>query len=150
MKYSGGFKFAFLACIAVVLSIYVAIYCLESDTGSSYLINSPETLTVMFSMKIPMNDDLRSIPEATDRPYFLQENFYKKSCPHAEKIIRTSLRDMYDAKPSIAPSLVRLLFHDCFIGVRFCYSSFLCFSFFGSANDKCIWSVLLWYLCFRS
>ncbi|WZZ23936.1 hypothetical protein YC2023_007337 [Brassica napus] len=50
--------------------------------------------------------------------YSLHYDFYQDSCPTAERIITKGIRELYAAKPSVAPSLIRLLFHDCFIEVR--------------------------------
>ncbi|KAL5720501.1 peroxidase [Ranunculus cassubicifolius] len=46
----------------------------------------------------------------------LEYNFYRKSCPEAEQIIRTKVQSFYDHNSSVAPALIRLVFHDCFIG----------------------------------
>ncbi|XP_065865084.1 putative Peroxidase 48 [Euphorbia lathyris] len=45
----------------------------------------------------------------------LEYDFYRDSCPQAEKIIREMVQEMYNAQPSVAPALLRLAFHDCFI-----------------------------------
>ncbi|KAL5720096.1 peroxidase [Ranunculus cassubicifolius] len=53
----------------------------------------------------------------------LEYNFYRKSCPEAEKIIRTKVQSFYDHNSNVAPALIRLVFHDCFI--RGCDASVL-------------------------
>ncbi|PSR96123.1 Peroxidase [Actinidia chinensis var. chinensis] len=45
----------------------------------------------------------------------LEYDFYRESCPDAEKIIRSRVRRLYNVRSNIAPALLRLLFHDCFI-----------------------------------
>ncbi|XP_058192466.1 putative Peroxidase 48 [Rhododendron vialii] len=45
----------------------------------------------------------------------LEYDFYRESCPEAEKIIRSRVQDLYYRHPDVAPSLLRLVFHDCFI-----------------------------------
>ncbi|KAJ4958912.1 hypothetical protein NE237_026023 [Protea cynaroides] len=53
-------------------------------------------------------------PGKDDYP-FLEYDFYRDSCPQAEKIIRTTVRDLFNVRPNVAPQLLRLVFHDCFI-----------------------------------
>lgn len=47
----------------------------------------------------------------------LEYDFYRDSCPQAEKVIREMVQEMYDADPSVSAALLRLAFHDCFIEV---------------------------------
>lgn len=47
----------------------------------------------------------------------LEYDFYRESCPEAEKIIRSRVQDLYNRRSDIAPWLLRLVFHDCFIEV---------------------------------
>ncbi|KAL5720667.1 peroxidase [Ranunculus cassubicifolius] len=49
-------------------------------------------------------------------PSGLEYNFYQKSCPDAEHIIRSRVQTLFEQKSSVAPALIRLVFHDCFIG----------------------------------
>ncbi|XP_015081615.1 peroxidase 3-like [Solanum pennellii] len=53
----------------------------------------------------------------------LQLNFYAKSCPQAEKIIQDYVYKQIPKAPSLAPALLRMHFHDCF--VRGCDGSVL-------------------------
>lgn len=41
--------------------------------------------------------------------------FYSTSCPNAEAIVTTTVARHLRANPRIAPGLVRLHFHDCFV-----------------------------------
>ncbi|PIA42624.1 hypothetical protein AQUCO_02000219v1 [Aquilegia coerulea] len=45
----------------------------------------------------------------------LEYDYYRDSCPQAEYIVRSSIRFLYKEQPNVAPALLRLLFHDCFI-----------------------------------
>jgi peroxidase len=47
----------------------------------------------------------------------LQYNFYGSSCPNAEQTISNVVYGLIDADPSMAPALLRLHFHDCFVMV---------------------------------
>lgn len=49
----------------------------------------------------------------------LEYDFYRNSCPPAEQIVRTMIRRLYTVRPDVAPALLRLVFHDCFIQVIF-------------------------------
>lgn len=46
---------------------------------------------------------------------WLRYDYYNESCPSAEKIIRSKVQELYTAWPYVAPSLLRLVFHDCFV-----------------------------------
>ncbi|KAL7180186.1 hypothetical protein ACSBR1_043415 [Camellia fascicularis] len=54
-------------------------------------------------------------PEDIGNPRPLEYDFYRKSCPQAEKIIRSKVRSLYEVRSDVAPELLRLVFHDCFI-----------------------------------
>lgn len=47
----------------------------------------------------------------------LQVNFYRNTCPNAELIIRQEVQRAYFRDRGIAPGLVRMHFHDCFVRV---------------------------------
>ncbi|KAJ6683489.1 hypothetical protein OIU85_007202 [Salix viminalis] len=53
----------------------------------------------------------------------LQMGFYSKSCPNAEKIVQDYVNSHIHNAPSLAASILRMHFHDCF--VRGCDSSVL-------------------------
>lgn len=57
----------------------------------------------------------------------LQMDFYAKSCPKAEKIVKDYVNKHIPNAPSLAASFIRMHFHDCF--VRVCTSFGLPFSF---------------------
>jgi hypothetical protein len=48
----------------------------------------------------------------------LSADFYKTSCPDAEKIIFDVVQKRFKADPGTAAGLLRLVFHDCFANVR--------------------------------
>ncbi|KAL5576428.1 hypothetical protein UlMin_018127 [Ulmus minor] len=45
----------------------------------------------------------------------LEYDFYRDSCPKAQQIVRQVVENLYQLRPDMAPSLLRLIFHDCFI-----------------------------------
>lgn len=47
----------------------------------------------------------------------LKTGFYSSSCPSAETIIRSTVVSYFNKDPTIAPGLLRLHFHDCFVQV---------------------------------
>ncbi|KAK4285681.1 hypothetical protein QN277_002349 [Acacia crassicarpa] len=45
----------------------------------------------------------------------LDYDFYRDSCPEAEGIVRSAVTRIYSDHKDIAPAILRLFFHDCFI-----------------------------------
>nr|GFA91444.1 peroxidase 3-like [Tanacetum cinerariifolium] len=45
----------------------------------------------------------------------LQTGFYSSSCPKAEKIIQDYVKQHIPNAPSLAATLIRMHFHDCFV-----------------------------------
>jgi len=51
-------------------------------------------------------------------------NFYEKSCPHAEKIVKEVVLSQFKFNQGIAPGILRLFFHDCFVEVKYLGTKF--------------------------
>jgi hypothetical protein len=47
----------------------------------------------------------------------LKYDFYKDSCPKVEHIVYKSMKNSYDKDHTVAPGVLRLIFHDCFVRV---------------------------------
>ncbi|KAI3920578.1 hypothetical protein MKX01_039203 [Papaver californicum] len=45
----------------------------------------------------------------------LKPDFYSTSCPKLESIVRSTVETHFKSDPTIAPALLRLHFHDCFV-----------------------------------
>ncbi|KAG5020149.1 hypothetical protein AAZX31_06G207900 [Glycine max] len=45
----------------------------------------------------------------------LKTGFYSSSCPNAEATVRSTVESYFNKDPTIAPGLLRLHFHDCFV-----------------------------------
>ncbi|XP_062113705.1 peroxidase 57-like [Humulus lupulus] len=64
----------------------------------------------------------------------LTPNFYKVSCPNAEKIIKQVVKEEFAKDPTITAGLLRMHFHDCF--VRGCDASILINSTSNNPSEK--------------
>lgn len=41
--------------------------------------------------------------------------FYSRTCPRVESIVQATVRRHFGSDPTIAPGLLRMIFHDCFV-----------------------------------
>ncbi|KAL9405667.1 hypothetical protein Peur_002639 [Populus x canadensis] len=69
--------------------------------------------SVFLSPLTSMEDDDEEVSWHSNRS--LEYDFYRDSCPQAERIIRRVVHELYEVNSSVAPALLRLVFHDCFI-----------------------------------
>lgn len=48
----------------------------------------------------------------------LSVGFYSKSCPNVEKIVFNQMMAAYKSDKTVAPGILRLVYHDCMVRVR--------------------------------
>ncbi|KAJ0262957.1 hypothetical protein HA466_0034060 [Hirschfeldia incana] len=102
-----------LTCLVLVLSIFLRYGGFKREAsffGSIRNGSLEHDLLQKSSLYLAIDEE--NLP-STYSP--LQYDYYGESCPFAERIISKAVTDIYKARPSIAPSLIRLMFHDCFI-----------------------------------
>uniref|UniRef100_M8C699 Peroxidase 34 n=1 Tax=Aegilops tauschii TaxID=37682 RepID=M8C699_AEGTA len=55
----------------------------------------------------------------------LSASYYEKTCPNVQHVVRSVMASSVAAQPRMAPAVLRLFFHDCFINVYkhlyYCY-----------------------------
>lgn len=73
----------------------------------------------LFGEKLPerKKDRLPTPATAAKLGTELREGFYSQSCPNAEKIVGDVLAETFKTNPNAVSNVIRLLFHDCFVGV---------------------------------
>lgn len=47
----------------------------------------------------------------------LRVDYYNKCCPNVEKIVYREMREAYRKDKTVAPGVLRVHFHDCFVRV---------------------------------
>lgn len=47
----------------------------------------------------------------------LSFTYYRKSCPNVESIVLAEVKKAFKKNPTIAPGILRMMFHDCFVRV---------------------------------
>uniref|UniRef100_A0A6V7QSK5 Plant heme peroxidase family profile domain-containing protein n=1 Tax=Ananas comosus var. bracteatus TaxID=296719 RepID=A0A6V7QSK5_ANACO len=75
-----------------------------------------------------------SFSSSAPSPQYLEVGFYRRKCPRAEEIVESTVNDLYSRNSSVAPALLRLLFHDCFI--HGCDGSVLLDRINGSLSER--------------
>lgn len=48
----------------------------------------------------------------------LLARYYDKTCPNVQSVVRAVMAHKVTVDPSLAPAVLRLFFHDCFVNVR--------------------------------
>ncbi|KAG8379951.1 hypothetical protein BUALT_Bualt07G0143000 [Buddleja alternifolia] len=106
----------FLLCVLISLRNQNAEI---SRKGSIPIPDEDYSMLDLPSLLEVLPSDQRKLDEIDthDKPQFewLRYDYYNESCPLAEQIVRSVVRELYQLRPSIAPALLRLVFHDCFV-----------------------------------
>jgi hypothetical protein len=48
----------------------------------------------------------------------LSARYYDKTCPNMKGVVRSVMAQKVAGEPRMAPAILRLFFHDCFVNVR--------------------------------
>lgn len=67
----------------------------------------------------------------------LQVGFYRNTCKVAESIVKEEVRNAFFRNTGIAPGIVRLQFHDCFVRASSNNSFFVISMFCKQRPNKC-------------
>ncbi|KAG4947617.1 hypothetical protein AAZX31_15G242500 [Glycine max] len=78
----------------------------QTQTTSSF--SDSSTFSVKLANSFPFNQRIRDGSN-------LEYDFYMDTCPQAEGVVRSALTRIYFDHRDVAPALLRLFFHDCFI-----------------------------------
>ncbi|XP_004295653.1 PREDICTED: putative Peroxidase 48 [Fragaria vesca subsp. vesca] len=106
--------------VAVVLAVRISLTNrrLQADMKSSLSSSGVEPLVAFVSLASGDGglDDFFSETATTDvTAQNLEYDFYRDTCPRAEKIVRTKMAWIYGQHRDVSAQLLRLFFHDCFI-----------------------------------
>ncbi|XP_030525540.1 putative Peroxidase 48 [Rhodamnia argentea] len=115
-----------LSLLTILLCIYMALTNPNADTAwknspSPFWFPPPSDFARNFSSRLMSwpgrytGDPYRADSAGPYSAESLEYDYYRESCPQAEKIVREAVRRIYGIRSDVAPSLLRLVFHDCFI-----------------------------------
>lgn len=105
------------------LSLMILVLCLLlSFDQHKHTTTTNTTTTFNFINTIPLHSfSSGSVSLSVINNHYpqslLQYDFYRNSCPRAERIVRSAIHQIHKTNPSLIPALIRLAFHDCFIQV---------------------------------
>ncbi|OMO66741.1 Plant peroxidase [Corchorus olitorius] len=119
-----------LSFIVFVLCIWISFKSTSHSSNSSP--SSVNSDSAWVFQDILLDGEAFEDPQASAR--LLEYDFYREICPEAEKIIRTRVHQLFKIKAAVAPALVRLAFHDCF--VEGCDGSILLDAVQGMESEK--------------
>ncbi|KAK9110650.1 hypothetical protein Sjap_018710 [Stephania japonica] len=74
---------------------------------------SPSNLILINSLTVTLILTLLSTPTA--QPQGTSLGFYARTCPNVESIVRATVQSHFQSDPTVAPALLRMHFHDCFV-----------------------------------
>ncbi|XAR50637.1 Peroxidase [Bertholletia excelsa] len=112
----------FLLCVLISLKKENAETKKESTESASILLAASESRLLTQTL------------EESGNAASLKYDYYRESCPQAEDLIRSTIHRLYRARSGVAPALLRLVFHDCFI--EGCDASVLLDAIDGIESEK--------------
>ncbi|XP_057972676.1 peroxidase 7-like [Malania oleifera] len=112
-------SFALLILIPAILLIHLTTASAQAD---NYHQLPPETVAKGIPSSSTQNIPADQTPQE-NLPNYLSFNYYRNTCPDLEAIVHRKVKEWMHRDYSLAPSLLRLHFHDC--SVRGCDASIL-------------------------
>ncbi|KAL5210942.1 hypothetical protein ABZP36_006565 [Zizania latifolia] len=67
----------------------------------------------------------------------LELGYYKRSCPRVEAIVRDEVKKFVYKDAGIGAGLIRLVFHDCFVEVRYIYTRISSLAHLENVQKRC-------------
>ena len=77
---------------------------------------SPSTRSCSWLVLVPLI--LSILLACTANGDHLKVGYYDNTCPNVQQIVHSVMASRVDADQSMAPAVLRLFFHDCFVDVR--------------------------------
>ncbi|QCE09747.1 putative Peroxidase 48 [Vigna unguiculata] len=122
----------------IVVALFVPVLLsLRSRRGETQTQTTPSSSSASFSDSSSFSVKLANTFQFNQRirdGSNLEYDFYKDTCPQAEGIVRSALTRIYFDHRDVAPALLRLFFHDCFI--QGCDASLLLDENDGNSNSS--------------
>ncbi|KAL9156825.1 hypothetical protein ABFS82_09G104800 [Erythranthe guttata] len=121
-----------LSFVVFILCVLISLKKKQADINRRGCVasDSPPPLQAPPShRKLQQNDGGENV-----LPEGIRYDYYNESCPSAEQIIRSTVQELYEFRPDVAPALLRLAFHDCF--VKGCDASILLDPTNSTASEK--------------
>ncbi|XP_044497519.1 putative Peroxidase 48 [Mangifera indica] len=111
-----------LSLLVFILCILISFKNQNADTKKSFnSINpNPSSFTLPSGSSPAFSASRATLLSMEDENldhsfHALEYDFYRDSCPNAEETIRAVVRYLFEVRSDVAPALLRLVFHDCFI-----------------------------------
>ncbi|KAK9229099.1 hypothetical protein WN944_022056 [Citrus x changshan-huyou] len=115
--------------LVFLLCIVISFKNQNADTKKGLNITTTSTTSRSFSYEYAASDpsafqvvagalflsDDGKLEEGGEPYRSMEYDFYRDSCPQAEGTIRAMVRYLHKSRSDVAPALLRLVFHDCFI-----------------------------------